>query len=163
MEEFFSKEIPARELLKTDVNNISEQELRIIVIRPIAGLEKSKKDSKESIAAEIKGLRNTYDDLRNVANEMQNKWDAVTARMEEAEERIGEIEDKIIENNEAEKRKRKLLDHQGRIRELCDSLKWSNICIIGAPEEKEWKKGAEGLFEQIVAESFPNLDRKSVV
>ena len=38
---------------------------------------------------------------------MQNKLDAVTARMEEAEERIGEIEDKIMENDEAEKKRKK--------------------------------------------------------
>ena len=39
--------------------------------------------------------------------------------MEEAEERTGEAEDKIMENDEAEKkRERKLVDHEGRIREL---------------------------------------------
>ena len=58
---------------------------------------------------------------------MQNKIDAVTARMEEAEGRISEIEDKIMENDEAERRKeRKILDHEGRIRELHDSMKCNN-------------------------------------
>ena len=42
--------------------------------------------SRESIAAEIKDLRNSHDELRNAINEMQNKLDAVTARMEEAKE-----------------------------------------------------------------------------
>ena len=55
---------------------------------------------------------------------MQYKLDTVTARMEEAEEKIGEIEDQIMENHEAEKKsKRKLLDHEGRITELSDSMK----------------------------------------
>ena len=36
-------------------------------------------------------------------------------------------------------------------------MKWNNICIIEVPEEKERKKGAEGLYEQITAENFPNL------
>ena len=36
----FQEEMTARELLKADIN-ISDQELRIIVIRLIAGLEKS--------------------------------------------------------------------------------------------------------------------------
>ena len=68
---------------------------------------------------------------------MQNKLDAVTARMEEAEERISEIEDKIMENDEAEKKRvRKILDHKGRIRELSDSMKCNNIRIIGVPEEE---------------------------
>ena len=68
---------------------------------------------------------------------MQNKLDAVTTRMEEAEERISEIEDKIMENDEAKKKRdKKILDHEGRIRELSDSMKWNNICMIGVPEEE---------------------------
>ena len=34
------EEMTAKELLKTDTNNITEQEFRIIVIRLITGLEK---------------------------------------------------------------------------------------------------------------------------
>ena len=51
----------ARELLKTDINNISSQEFRIIFIRLIAGLEKSIEDIRESFDAEVKDLRNCYD------------------------------------------------------------------------------------------------------
>ena len=36
----FQEEMTAKELFKTDINNITEQEFRIIVIRLIAGLEK---------------------------------------------------------------------------------------------------------------------------
>ena len=45
---------------------------------------------------------------------MQSKLHTITTMIEEAEERISEIEDKIMENNEAlKKRKMKLLDHEG--------------------------------------------------
>ena len=44
----------ANELIKKDLNNITESEFRIIVIKLIAGLENSIKDSKESIAIEIR-------------------------------------------------------------------------------------------------------------
>ena len=45
-------------------------------------------------------------------------------RIEEAELRIGDIEDKIMEDNEAEKKKEsKLLDHEGRLTELSDFIK----------------------------------------
>ena len=80
----------ARELLKTDINNISNQEFGIILIRLIAGFEKSIEDGRESTAAEIKELRNCHDELRNAISEMQNKLVAVTARMEEAERRLSE-------------------------------------------------------------------------
>ena len=40
----------ANELIKNDLSNITEQVFRIIVIKLIAGLEKSRQDSRESIA-----------------------------------------------------------------------------------------------------------------
>ena len=87
----FQKEMAARELLKTGIKNITEQEFRIIIIRLIARLEKSIEDSRESIAGEIKELRNSHDKLRNAVNEMQNKLCSVTTKMEEAEGRKAKI------------------------------------------------------------------------
>ena len=43
----------ANKLIKNDLNNITESEFRIIVIKLIAGLENSIQDSRESIATEI--------------------------------------------------------------------------------------------------------------
>ena len=37
------EEMTAKELIKTDINNITEQEFRIIVTRFITGLEKAQK------------------------------------------------------------------------------------------------------------------------
>ena len=54
----------ANELIKKDLNNITESEFRIIVIKLIAGLENSIEDSRESIATEIKGLRNSQEELK---------------------------------------------------------------------------------------------------
>ena len=90
----FQEEMTAKELIKTDINSITEQEFRIRVIRLIAGLEKSIEDSRESIAAEIKELKHSHDELKNAINEVQNNIEAATVRIEEAEGRIGKMEDK---------------------------------------------------------------------
>ena len=95
----------ANVLIKNDLSNITEQEFRIIVIKLIAGLEKSIEDGRESIATEIKGLRNRHEELKNAINEVHNKMQVTTAQIEEAEERIGEFEDKIMEKEEAEKKR----------------------------------------------------------
>ena len=92
---------------------------------------------------------------------MQNKLDAATARMVEAEGRINEIENKSMENHDPKKRDRKILDHEGRIRDLSDSMKHNNIHIKGVPEEEQREKGAGSLFEQIIAENFPNLGKEA--
>ena len=53
----------ANELIKNDLSNVTEQEFRIILTRLITGLEKSIEDSRESIAAEIKELKNSHDEF----------------------------------------------------------------------------------------------------
>ena len=56
----------ANELTKNYLSNIMEQEFRIIVIKLITGLEKSIEDSRESIATETKGLRNSHEELKKM-------------------------------------------------------------------------------------------------
>ena len=64
----------ANELIKTNLSNIAENEFKIIVIKLIAGLEKSIEDSRESITTEIKGLRNSQEELKNAINDCKIKW-----------------------------------------------------------------------------------------
>ena len=102
------QEVPtANKLIKNDLSNVTEKEFRIIVIKLITGLEKSREDSREYITTEIKGLRNSQEELKTAINELQNKMEVTTVRIEEAEERIDELEDKIMEKEEAEKKRDK--------------------------------------------------------
>lgn len=39
---------------------------------------------------------------------------------------------------------------------LWETIKWTNICIVGVTEKKK-EKGAEEIFEEIITETFPNL------
>lgn len=41
-------------------------------------------------------------------------------------------------------------------------MKCNNIHIIGVPEGEESEQGTETLFEEIMAESFPNLVKEKV-
>ena len=77
----------ANELIKKDLNNITESEFRMIVIKLIARLESIIKDSRESLATEMKGLRNSQEELKNAINELQHKMETTTAQIEEAENR----------------------------------------------------------------------------
>ena len=43
--------------------------------------------------------------------------------------------------------------------EIWDNIKCTNIRIIGVPEEEK-KKGYEKIFEEIIVENFPDLEKE---
>ena len=48
------------------------------------------------------------------------------------------------------------------LRDLWDNIQHTNIQIIGVPEEAEKKKGYEKIFEEIIVENFPNMEKEIV-
>ena len=48
------------------------------------------------------------------------------------------------------------------LRDLWDNIKHTNIRIIGVPEEEEKKKVYEIIFEEIIVENFPNMEKEIV-
>ena len=72
------------------------------------------------------------------------------------EDRLVEITD--VEWNE-EKRIKRIEDS---LKELWDNFKHTNIHIIGVPEGEERDKGPEKIFEEIIAENFPNMGKESL-
>ena len=54
----------------------------------------------------------------------------------------------------------RIMEHKNRRTDLRDSIKHSNIHIIGVPEE-EREKGAENIFLKIIAEYFPYLQKET--
>ena len=47
------------------------------------------------------------------------------------------------------------------LRDIWDNIKHTNIRIIGVPEEGEKKKGYEKIFEEIIVENFPNMEKET--
>ena len=62
------------------------------------------------------------------------------------------------EQNKVKRRKRT----EDNLRDLWNNIKCTNIRIIGVPEEEEKKKGYEKIFEEIIAENFPNMEKEIV-
>ena len=57
----------------------------------------------------------------------------------EAEDRVSEVEERMVEINEAERKKEKgIKRNEDKLRDL-----WDNVCIVGVPEEEDKKKGHE--------------------
>ena len=50
---------------------------------------------------------------------------------------------------------------EDRLRDLWDNIKHNNIRIIGVPEEEK-KEGYEKIFEDIIVENFPNMEKEVI-
>ena len=65
------------------------------------------------------------------------------------------VEITFEEQNKVKRMKRT----EDSLRHLWGNIKCTNIRIIGVPEE-ERKKGYEEIFEEIIAENFPNMEKE---
>ena len=75
---------------------------------------------------------------------------------------MSDIEDKLMAKRETEeKREKQLKDHEDRLREINDSLRKKSLRLIGVPEGAKRARGPEYVFEQIIAENFPNRGRET--
>ena len=101
--------------------------------------------------------------MNNTITEMKNTLDGINNRIHEAEERISELEDKMVEITAKEQKKGKRMKRiEDNHRDLWDNTKCTNIRIIQVPEEEEKMKGSEKIFEEIIAENFPNMGKEIV-
>src|SRR5574341_1139199 len=69
----------------------------------------------------------------------------------------------MVEITSEEENKVKIMKRtEHSLRDPWDNVKCTNIQIIGVPEEEEKKKGYEKIFEEIIVENFPNMEKEMV-
>ena len=93
---------------------------------------------------------------------LKNTLEGINSRISEAEEWVSELEDKTGEITSKEQSKVKGMKRtEDSLRDLWDNIKHT-IRIIGVPEEEEKNKGYEKIFEEIIVENFPNMEKEIV-
>ena len=129
----------------------------------IKNLENKMEKMQESMNQDLEELKYKHTETNNTITEIKNTLEGINSRISEAEERISELEDKMVEITSEEqntvKRMKRTEDSFG---DLWDKIKCINIQSIGVPEEEEKKKGYEKIFEEIIAENFPNMEKEIV-
>jgi len=102
--------------------------------------------------------------VNSTITEINNTLEGINSRISEAEEQISELENKMIEitSEEHNKIKRMKRTEENSLRDLLDNIKCMNIRIIGISEEEEKKKGYEKIFEEIIVENLPNMEKEIV-
>ena len=117
----------------------------------------------QSINKDLEELKNKHTETNNTITEIKNTLEGNNSRIAETEERISELEDKMVEITSEEQNKVKRMKRtQDSLRDLWDNIKCTNIRIIGVPEKEEKKKGYEKIFEEIIVENFPSMEKELV-
>ena len=116
----------------------------------------------ESINKDLEELRNKEAETNNTIAEIKNTPEGINSRISEAEEWISELEDQMVKITSKGQNKVKRMKRTGDgLRDLCDNIKCINIQIIGITEEEK-KKAYEKIFEEIILENFPNMEKEIV-
>ena len=126
---------------------LSDGEFKALVIKMLTELielgwkmKEQIKDNQSEIKQNIQGTNSDRKETRTQSNDLEQK--------EEINIQLEQNEETRIQKNE------------GRLWNLFDNFKHSNIQIIGVQEGKEQHQEIENLFEQIMKENFPNLEKE---
>jgi len=128
----------------------------------INSLETRIEKMQERFKKDLEEIKKSQYIMNNAINEIKNTLEATNPRIKEAEDRISEVEDRKVEINESERKKEKRIQrNKNNLRDLQDSVKRSNIRIIGVPEEDK-KKDHEKILEEIIVENFPKMGKEII-
>jgi polyribonucleotide nucleotidyltransferase len=110
---------------------------------------------KEEGAQDMENLRKKNE------REMQNKMEGQSSRLEQVECRVSELKDEMVMNGKIKELLIKQVNTcEKKMQELTDSNKRPNLKIMGIEErEKEQAKGMHNIFNKIITETFPNLEK----
>ena len=113
------------------------------------------------INKDLEELKNKH--TNNTITEIKDTLEGINSRKSEGEERISELEDKMMETTSEEQNKVKRMKRtKDSLRDIWDNIKCTNIGIIGVSEEEEKEKGYEKIFEEMIVENFPNMEKEIV-
>ena len=105
--------------------------------------------------------------VKAMKSEIEENAQGTNSDRKEAGTQINGLEQKEeiniqLEQNEETRiqKNKKIQKHKERLRNLQDNLKRSNIWIIGVPEGEKEEQDIENIFEKIMTENFPNLEKE---
>ena len=108
---------PEKEVNETKINNLTEKEYKLIVIRMLIDLGRRIDSHSENFKKELENIIKNQSELKNIIMEMKNSPDGINSRVDNTEEQIFKLDETVEEITQAEQIKEK------RIKKNEDSLR----------------------------------------
>ena len=94
---------------------------------------------------------------------MNNTLERINSRITEAGEWISDLEERMVEITAIKQNiEKRMKINEDSLRDFWDNIKCINIHIIGVPEGEERERRLKEIFEEIIAENFPNMGKEIV-
>ena len=99
---------------------------------------------------DLEELKNKHEETNSTTTEIKNTVEGINSRISEAEDWNSELDDKMVEITSEEQNKVKGMKRkEDSLRDLSDSVKCTNIQIIGVAEEEEKRKGMRKVLKRL--------------
>ena len=124
---------PQKELNRMGISNLSDAELKTLVIRML-----------KELSEDLNSIKKIQSEMKDTPIEIKNNLQENNSRVDEAENQINDLELKGAKNNQSEQQEEKIINKkEDSVSSLWDNFKHSNICIIEVTEEKRKSKKLE--------------------
>ena len=135
------------QLSEEEIANLSDAQFKTLVIKTLTEL--------------VEFVWKPDEKMKPMLTETKENVQGTNSDVKETGTQINDVDQKEERNIQPEKNEEaRILKDEERLRNLQDTLKRSNIRIIGVPEGEEEEQKIENLFEQITKENVPHLERK---
>ena len=135
------------QLSEEEIANLSDAQFKTLVIKTLTEM--------------VESVRKLDEKMKPMLRETKESVQGTNSDAKETGTQINGVDQKEERNIQPEKNEEtRIRKNEERLRNLPDSLKRSNIRIIGVPEGEEEEQKIENLFEQIVKENIPSLAKE---
>ena len=87
---------------------------------------------------DLEEIKKSQSIMNNAITEFKSTLEGPNSRITETKYRVSEVEHRMVEINEAERKKEKRIKrNENNLRDLLDNVKHPNIRIIEVPEEQK--------------------------